>query len=222
MTKKSLPRLLVVLLLIVLVLAVPVCIKRRGEAGEPGGTSEPSRQEVLTLAEYLDAGEQEWFLTGKKEYTVQAMMVSEEYSFRNDLEETDYTVNDDGVTVVIKGTVGEMWASKLPSVQATYTKPDGSEISIEDFAAKDEFIDIVAIPSPDSCYAMFVPASQSVTVETAWGDELHTNRQSAEHGDGDYLVCRVGEDGEPDLTDVWVVNGAVFPNCYDTAHMSGA
>ena len=24
-----------------------------------------------------------------------------------------------------------------------------------------------------------------------------------------------GEDGQPDLTDVWVVNGAVFPSTYD-------
>ena len=31
------------------------------------------------------------------------MMVSGETSFHNDLEETDYSVTDDGVTVILKG-----------------------------------------------------------------------------------------------------------------------
>lgn len=181
-----------------------------------GRASEGSNQRELTLAEYLAEGDEEWFLTGKREYAVQAMMVSHELHFRNDLEEVDYTVTNDGVTVVLKGTVGEMWTSKLSSVQSTYTKPDGSEISEEDFVERDVYIDIVSIPVPGSCYAMFVPVNDSVTVETARGNVLHTNRSSAEHGDGDYLVCRVGEDGSPDLTDVWVVNGLVFPSCYDT------
>ena len=219
MTKRTLSKLLMALALIALVLSIPICMRRQSQRPSQASVSEQPSQKVMTLAEYLDEGEEEWFLTGKKEYSVQAMMVSEELSFRNELEEADYTVTDDGETVVIKGTIGEMWASKLPSVQATYTKPDGSEIREEDFAVRDEYIDIVAIPAPDSCYAMFVPVSKSVTVETAWGDELHTNRQSAEHGDGDYLVCRVGEDGGPDLSDVWVLNGVVFPTCYDTSHM---
>ena len=178
-----------------------------------------SSQKEMSLEEYLDAGDEQWFLTGKKEYPVQAMMVSKETSFHNDLEVVDYTVTDDGVTVVLKGTVGEMWATSLPKVIATYTKPDGSKLSEADFAKKDVYIDIVSIPSPDSNYAMFVPADITVTVETAWGDVLHTNLPNAPHGDGDYLVCRVGEDGEPDLSDVWVLNGVVFPNTYDTSHL---
>ena len=172
-------------------------------------------QGSLTLEEYLEKGGEEWFLTGKKEYPVQAMMVSKETSFHNDLEEVDYTVTDDGVTVVLKGTVGEMWASKLPSVQSSYTKPGGDAIADTDFAEKDVFIDIVSIPAPGSCYAMFVPNKVSVKVETAWGDVLHANHPNADHGDGDYIVCRAGEDGEPDLSDVWVVNGLVFPKTYD-------
>ena len=178
-----------------------------------------SSQKEMSLEEYLDAGDEQWFLTGKKEYPVQAMMVSKETSFHNDLEVVDYTVTDDGVTVVLKGTVGEMWATSLPKVIATYTKPDGSTFSEADFAKKDVYIDIVSIPSPDSNYAMFVPADITVTVETAWGDVLHTNLPNAPHGDGDYLVCRVGEDGEPDLSEVWVLNGVVFPNTYDTSHL---
>ena len=179
-------------------------------------------QEVMTLDEYLKKGDEEWFRTGKNEYTVQAMMVSKETSFHNDLEVVDYTVTDDGVTVVLKGTSDELWATKLSKVIATYTKPDGSEISEADFAEKDTFIDLVTIPDPDANFAMFVPNTISVTVETAWGNVLHTNLPNAPHGDGDFLVCRVGEDGKPDLSDVWGLNGVQFLKNYDTTHMNEA
>ena len=173
-----------------------------------------SEQEVMTLEVYLKKGSGNWFLTGKKRYSVQAMMVSKEISFRNELEAADYTVVDDGVTVILKGTVGELWTSELSKVISTYTKPDGSPVSAADFAVKDVFIDLVTIPSEDSNYAMFVPKTISVTVVTAWGNVLHTNLPNSPHGEGDYLVCRIGEDGNPDLTDVWVLNGVVFPETY--------
>lgn len=115
-------------------------------------------------------------------------MVSQETSFHNELEVTDYTVTNDGITVILKGHFDEMWASKLSKVISTYTKPDGSALSKADFAEKDVWIDIVTIPLPDAYYAMYVPLGVSVTVETAWGDALHTNLPNAPHGDGDYLV----------------------------------
>ena len=179
-----------------------------------------SDQNDMSLEEYLEKGGEKWFLTGKRAYTVQAMMVSKETSFHNELEVADYTVDDDGITVILKGAVGEMWASKLPKVISTYTKPDGSKLSEKDFAEKDVFIDLKTIPSPDTNFAMFVPNTISVTVETAWGDILHTNLPNAPHGDGDFLVCRVGEDKAPDLSDVWVLNGVQFPETYDTTHMN--
>ena len=179
-------------------------------------------QTAMTFEEYLAQGGEAWFLTGKLAYTVQAMMVSKETSFHNELEVADYTVTDDGETVVLKGKFDEMWASKLPKVISTYTKPDGSEISAEDFEEKDVYIDIITKPEPDSYYAMFVPLNVSVTLETAWGDVLHTNLPNAPHGDGDYLVCRVGEDGEPDYSDAWVLNGVLFSEYYDIDHEDDA
>ena len=172
----------------------------------------------MTFEEYLAQGGETWFLTGKQAYTVQAMMVSKETSFHNELEVTDYTVTDDGETVVLKGVYDEMWASKLPKVISTYTKPDGREINAEDFAEKDVYIEIITKPELDSYYAMFVPLNISVTLETAWGDVLHTNLPNAPHGDGDYLVCRAGGDGDPDYSDIWVLNGVVFPEYYDTSN----
>lgn len=189
-------------------------------AGLLGASADAPAPERVPLPEYLEAGGAEWFPTGKLGYAVRAMMVSGELSFRNELEETDYTVTDDGVTVVLKGALGEMWASPLPKVAAAYAKSDGSALQPSDFAEKGVFIDLVAIPSRDSHYAMHVPKEVSVTVVTAWGDELHTNLPGAPHGEGDFLVCRAGEEG-PDLSDVWVVNGALFPACYDTSRMGG-
>lgn len=171
-------------------------------------------QTEMALEDYLEHGDEMWFLTGKNKYTVQAMMVSKETSFHNELEAADYTVTDDGITVILKGSFDEMWASKLDKVISTYTKLDGSALCKEDFAEKDLWIEIVTKPEPDSYYAIYVPLNISVIVETAWGDVLHTNLSNVPHGDGDYLMCRKGEDGNPDLSDVWVLNGVVFPEYY--------
>ena len=67
---------------------------------------------------------------------------------------------------------------------------------------------------------MFVPNDISVTVETAGGNVLHTNLPDAPHGGGDFLICRVNKNGGPDLSDVWVLNGTVFPNTYDMSRMN--
>lgn len=142
-------------------------------------------------------------------------MVSAKTSFRNELEAVDYTVADDGVTLILKGSLGEMWTSRLSRAISAYMKPDGSELSERDFAERDRWIKIVTRPENDSCYAMHVPLNISVTVKTASGSELHTNLPGAAHGDGDYLVCRADKNGERDLSDVWVLNGILFPERYN-------
>lgn len=181
---------------------------------------EEQNQKDLSLSEYLSETKENWFLTGKNKYTVQAMMVSKEMTFHNDLEVVDLVATDDGETVVLKGTRDEIWTSPLSQVIARYTKPDGTGLCKEDFANKDVFIDIVTIPTRDTYYAMHVPKDITVTVETAQGDDLHTNLPNAPHGEGDYLVCTIGEDGNPNLSDVWVLNGSIFPDCYDTSHLN--
>ena len=205
--KKNAVKIFTVLAAMILLLLVYVFYDRNADR-------QKASQETVGLDAYLEEGGEQWFLTGKKEYTIQAMMVSKETSFHNELEVSDYTVNDDGETVVLKGSSDEMWASKLSKVIETYHKPDGSRLSIEDFARKDVYIDIVSNPEPDAYYAMYVPLDVSVTVQTAWGDELHTNLDNAPHGDGDFLVCRKGENGQPDLSDVWVLNGILFMKNY--------
>ena len=176
-------------------------------------------QKSQSLEEYLESSREKWFLTGKKKYTVQAMMVSKEMTFHNDLEVVDLVATDDGETVVLKGTRDEIWTSPLPQVISRYTKPDGSELRKEDFANKDVYFDIVTIPTKDAYYAMHIPNDITVVVETAQGNVLHSNLPNAPHGDGDFLVCTIREDGEPDLSDVWILNGLIFMDCYDTSNM---
>ena len=101
--------------------------------------SAPS-QKSESLEEYLKNSTENWFLTGKKKYTIQAMMVSKEMTFHNDLEVVDLVASDDGETVVLKGTRDEIWTSPLPQVVSRYTKPDGSELRLEDFANRDVYI----------------------------------------------------------------------------------
>ena len=125
-------------------------------------------------------------------------MVSKETKFHNDLENVDYTATDDGESVVLKGTVGEQWVAKLDKVLETYTKADGTALKAEDFTnAKDTFIDLKTKAEPDTNFACFVPRDVRLTVNTAWGDVLHVNDPSSEHGYGDYLVCP-NKDGKPD------------------------
>ena len=176
-------------------------------------------QKSMSLKEYLETGGEKWFLTGKKKYTVQAMMVSEEMTFHNDLEVVDLVATDDGETVVLKGTRDEIWTSPLPQVISRNTKPDGRELRKEDFANKDVYFDIVTIPTKDAYYAMHIPNDITVVVETAQGNVLHSNLPNAPHGEGDFLVCTIREDGEPDLSDIWILNGLIFMDCYDTSNM---
>ncbi len=169
----------------------------------------------MNYLDYINAHEDEFFLTGKTDYSVEAKMVSEPTHVYNELELVSYDVTDDGVSVIIKGTLDEEWVTKVSKVIKTYTKEDGSALDEEFFKnSKDVFQTIKTKPTQDSNFALFVPKDVILTVETAWGDTLYTNKSEVNHGNGDYLMCS-NKDGKPDLSDVWVVNGAVLPKTYD-------
>ena len=216
----SLNKAILILIILLTITAGGLTFYFRSQAGNTGNPDSSPAQKSQSLEEYLESSSEEWFLTGKKKYTIQAMMVSKETTFHNDLEVVDLTATDDGETVVLKGTRGEIWTASLSQVVTRYTKPDGSELSKEDFVNKDVYIDIVTIPTTDAYYAMYVPIDITVTVVTARGAVLHSNLQNAPHGEGDYLVCTIREDGGPDLSDIWILNGLIFPECYDTSNMN--
>lgn len=169
----------------------------------------------MNALDYIAENADRAFVTGKADYTIQAMMVSEPVDIYNELELVSYHVEDDGKSVILKGTIGEEWVADISRVLSTYTHVDGTPLAAEDLTGnKDTFIDIRTIAEPDTNFALLVPADTVLEVHTAWGDILYTNASDAPHGEGDYLVCR-NVDGQPDLSDVWVVNGAVFPSTYD-------
>ena len=57
-------------------------------------------------------------------------------------------------------------------------------------------------------------------VQTSWGDTLYANRDGIGHGVGDFIVCS-DANGMPNLSDMWVVNGEVFPTTYDMRAFPG-
>ena len=88
--------------------------------------------EVVSLKDYLEENLDQFFLTGKTEYVISGRMVSQETQIHNELEDVDYTVADDGESVILTGTVGEQWVTKVSKVISTYTKPDGTPLTAED------------------------------------------------------------------------------------------
>lgn len=175
-------------------------------------------QEPMKMADYLSAHADSWFQTGKTSYVIQGKMVSQKTAVHNVLEDVDYTVEDDNTSVILKGVYGEEWVTSVAKVLKTYTKEDGTPLTESDFTGrKDTFVKIKTVAAPNENFACYIPAGVAVEVATAWGDTLYANRTGVPHGNGDYLVCR-NVDGKPDLSDVWVVNGAVFGQTYDTAN----
>lgn len=150
--------------------------------------------------------------------SLEGRMVSEATDVYNHLELVSYHVEPDGESVILTGTVGEEWVTPVSKVLKTYTKEDGSALSADDF--KDNLGKKVTLKTKGeegTNFALIVPSDTVVRVETAWGDVLYTNASDAPHGDGDYLVCN-NVDGSADLSDVWVVNGEIFPKTYDMTY----
>ena len=169
----------------------------------------------MTAEEFIDANWQKAFVTGKTSYQIQGRMVSQPTDVYNPLELVSYHVENDGESVILTGTLGEEWVAPVSKVVNTYTKTDGTVLTAEDFTSSlDTPLTLQTIAEIGTNYALQVPSDVVVRVDTAWGDVLYTNASDAPHGEGDYLVCN-NVDGNPDLSDVWVVNGAVFPSTYD-------
>ena len=65
-------------------------------------------------------------------------------------------------------------------------------------------------------YAYRVPKDQTMQVRTSWGALLQVNAPGMEHGEGDWVLIAMKDDGTPDFKDQWVVNGLVFRDTYNT------
>ena len=64
------------MLILIRIIAAAVIAVTTFSGCDANDTNEEQNQKHMSLSEYLSETKENWFLTGKKKYTVQAMMVS--------------------------------------------------------------------------------------------------------------------------------------------------
>jgi len=161
-----------------------------------------------------------WKKTHKKAYDVYMCRPLPGTQCTNKLEGSHY-VTDQNKQFIISGTVGETWVIDVNKLAKTYTFADGTPITPDTLKAKcedDGQIEWVKLSTRQDVtpnWAFYLPKSiQNFPVQTSWGDTLYANRTGVGHLKGDFLVC-ADAGGQPNLNDVWVVNGEIFPRTYD-------
>ena len=162
-----------------------------------------------------------WKKTHKKSYEVYVCRPLPGTQCANRLEGAQYTT-DQNKQFIISGTVGETWVIDVNKLAKTYIFADGMPVMEETLRLKCRqdgqmgWQKMRTQTAADTNWAMLVPKHiQNFPVQTSWGDTLLANRPGVGHGLGDFLVCADNGCGQPNLNDVWVVNGEVFPTTYD-------
>lgn len=156
----------------------------------------------------------------KKEYIVNVRKAVVRTKVYNFLEDAYYEVlPNETDRIIISGTVGEEWVTRIDKVVSTYINLDGSKLLETQIPSDGSQFSVKTIAGSDN-YAIFVPKELEVVINTAWGDVLTANREGVSHSDGDFIMC-AGKDGKPDFSDVWVVNGEIFKNTYEFIRKSG-
>lgn len=159
-----------------------------------------------------------WKKTHKKLYEVYVCMPKLGTKVTNRLEGAYYETNENK-RFVISGTVGETWVIDEKKLMTTYCFLDDKPITPEELKnrTKNGIIDwmhLKTITNETTNWAFYLPASvRNLPVKTSWGDVLLANRDGIGHGKGDFLVCS-DAGGRPNLNDMWVVNGNIFPTTY--------
>lgn len=148
-----------------------------------------------------------------------------------------YKVEEDDV--VLSGTRGELWVTKLEVVTSKYlcklenhwgtewrtlfSRYGGTRSSkyYECGIPIDHVLPWVRVRTKvlesNLSFACFIPTEQ-VGVVSSKTAMLEFNVAGIEHGKGDFIVCSaIGN--SPNLDDKWVVNGAVFSDTYECSDM---
>ena len=161
-----------------------------------------------------------WKRTHKKSYEVYVCRPLPGAECTNKFEGTHY-VTDQNKQFIISGTAGETWTIDVNKLAKTYTFADGTPITPETLTKKCDnrgqmdWQKMKTRADAGTNWAFFLPKSiQNFPVQTSWGDTLLANRPGVGHGLGDFLVCG-DAGGQPNLSDMWVVNGEIFPRTYD-------
>lgn len=124
---------------------------------------------------------------------------------------------------VLCGMGGELWCIGDNKLAKTYVfAADGGQIDPASLKQKikDGVIDWTKVRTREdsgTLFARFVPLGKQEVVLTSWGDRLLANDPSVNmHGKGDFILYS-SKNGQPDLSDSWVVNGAVFKATYNNS-----
>ena len=168
-----------------------------------------------------------WKRTSKKKYQIYVCMPPLGTRVYNHLEDVYYTTSEKK-PFVLSGTAGEQWVIDPAKLFKTYRLPNGQPLNFDFLKTKGQAYQvdwfkietIVDTVNPVYNWALFVPKNQKLAVPTSWGDVLTANRSGVPHGMGDYLVCADGGN-MPNLSDMWVVNGEIFPATYDMRAFRG-
>lgn len=126
---------------------------------------------------------------------------------------------------VLCGTVGELRTIKSDELSSSYTFLQGGKpLTINGQSVgsrqKDGMLDWTLVRASQQVtvsqnMACFVPLYQTGLIQTSRGRVLKYNDGIMSHGKGDFIVCSVLPNGQPNLKDRWVVNGEIFQTTYN-------
>ena len=151
-----------------------------------------------------------WKKTHKQLYDVYVCKPPIGTQVNNIFEGSQYVTNEQK-PFILSGTQGEQWVIDEGKLTTTYVT-QGIKLRDDGYL---EWTRITTRQDNTINWAFHVPLSvQNMPVQTSWGDILYANRTGVKHGSGDFLVCS-DAGGRPNLQDVWIVNGMIFPNTYD-------
>lgn len=145
----------------------------------------------------------------KRDYKVQLSKPPIGTKVHNFLEDADY-VTDEKQPYVLKGTQGEEWCISLDKLRKGYDVAENPDTALMFMSPQQ----ITTKPGGTVTWAKLVPVENGTfQVSTSWGTVLTGNRPGIPHGFGD-IIMAADDNGQPSMTDRWIVNGAVFMDTY--------
>ena len=169
-----------------------------------------------------------WKPTRKKIYYCKIRFGIMGEHIHNVLEDTHYIVRNDR-PIVITGTIGEQWVISVEVLKRKYRTAEGNLITdsfLRDLMRSKSSVKIKSVPEKGNNYTNYalgldIRKYRDIPIITSWGDTLLANRSGTNHSRGDFLVCGMLSNGQPDFNDMWVVNGQVFSETYDIRGFGG-
>lgn len=172
-----------------------------------------------------------WKRTVAKCYEVYVCMPKQGTKVTNKFEGSSY-LTDANKPLVISGTAGECWVVDFNKLASKYVLMNNAPITYEEINSRlikvgeqahvMDWLKIKVLPAKNMVYWTFhLPKKHTnFPVKTSWGDILLANRTGVKHDAGDFLICS-DRFGSPNLDNVWVINGTIFPRTYDMRGYAG-